>query len=401
MLFTFCYLFFLQGELLAQAQYIYSEGVTEYSVLYGALIITAILQLVQWLVSLAVRLPGRFHALSYVPSFLALAMLTDINQATMEHFSFGLWTWLAPTVFFLFVLLVFAAHRIEALLQESTSMSWPNILWPNYLALFVLMLLCGGTQIASDAYMYELKTERLILLGRYADAAAVGRKSLANSRRLSNLRMYALSMQDSLPYYLFSYPQEHGMQGLLCLSDTDARHRRLTATDIAASMGFSFSRQSMPIDRCFQLAVALNDSLIDSLVQVDSLRLASSDSLRRDRDLRLRSRRMKRHRAADYFLCALLLKRDLKTFAAQLPLYYPYNDTVQASFNALPTAYQQAMVLVTPELGDSALLADYFGYEEMKDTLRSPVVRRNLTRRRFGKTYWWYYDNPRPAALIP
>ena len=60
MLFSFCYLFFLQGEILAEAQFVYSKGITSYNILIGAIIITVILQIVQWIVNISSRLPSRW-----------------------------------------------------------------------------------------------------------------------------------------------------------------------------------------------------------------------------------------------------------------------------------------------------------------------------------------------------
>ena len=72
MLFSFCYLFFLHGELLAEAQFVYSNGITTYNLLIGAIIITVVLQIVQWIVGLLSNLPTRWHALSYLPSMVVL-----------------------------------------------------------------------------------------------------------------------------------------------------------------------------------------------------------------------------------------------------------------------------------------------------------------------------------------
>ena len=47
MLFSFCYLFFLEGEILAEAQFVFSKGVTSYDIMTGAILITLVLQLVQ------------------------------------------------------------------------------------------------------------------------------------------------------------------------------------------------------------------------------------------------------------------------------------------------------------------------------------------------------------------
>ena len=87
-LFTFCYLYFLEGEVLAEAQYVFSKGVTTYSILIGAGIITLVLALLQKLVAFVSRLPEKLHALSYIPSALALAILTDTDEHVMNDFSF-------------------------------------------------------------------------------------------------------------------------------------------------------------------------------------------------------------------------------------------------------------------------------------------------------------------------
>ena len=47
-LFSFCYLFCLQGEILAEAQFVYSKGVTSYNILIGAIVISVVLQIIQW-----------------------------------------------------------------------------------------------------------------------------------------------------------------------------------------------------------------------------------------------------------------------------------------------------------------------------------------------------------------
>ena len=57
-LFSFLYLFCLQCDVLAEAQYVFSGGVTSYSRLWGALIITAILLAVQGVVAKYTQLTG-------------------------------------------------------------------------------------------------------------------------------------------------------------------------------------------------------------------------------------------------------------------------------------------------------------------------------------------------------
>ena len=140
MLFSICYLFFLQGEILAEAQFVYSRGITAYNLLIGAIIITAVLQIIQWLVSQLSRLPSQCHALSYLPSMLLLAMLTDLNQAAIAHFSFGAWLWVTPCVLVAYILLALLVQKIN----HNTPFERQNIksqTYPNFIILFFMMFI--------------------------------------------------------------------------------------------------------------------------------------------------------------------------------------------------------------------------------------------------------------------
>ena len=58
----------MQGDLLAEAQYVYSEGITTYSPLAGAFIITFILLIIQWVIRIILPFNENYYALSYFPS---------------------------------------------------------------------------------------------------------------------------------------------------------------------------------------------------------------------------------------------------------------------------------------------------------------------------------------------
>ena len=111
MLFSFCYLYFLQGEIRAEAQFVYSRGITSYDMLWGAIITTMVLQIVQWVVATASGLPSRWHALSYLPSMLILAILTNVSKEVLVDFTLGKWVWIAPSVLLFYVLFVFGARK--------------------------------------------------------------------------------------------------------------------------------------------------------------------------------------------------------------------------------------------------------------------------------------------------
>ena len=354
MLFSFCYLFFLQGEILAEAQFVYSKGVTSYDILIGAIIITVILQIVQWIVSMLSRLPSRAHALSYLPSMLLLAMLTDVNEEAIEHFSFGAWVWVTPCILIAYILLVIFVKKVDHD-NSVDSRGIKSQIYPNFVILFLLILCVGAIPQTTDVYHYELKTERLILAKDYEGAAAVGKKSLRATARLTQLRMYALSKQDLLAENLFDYPQYYGSKGLLDIADTSSLER-FTTQDICFHLGAFCGKSIQTADRYYRLM--LGDSICNQ-------------------------------HTADYYLCSLLLDKKLPEFLRQLPRYYDLSDSI--AYESLPRAYREAL-LQTGKKTDFDTDARFRDYNELKASLKDETERINKTHREFGNTYWWYYD---------
>ena len=78
--FSFVWLYCFQADVLAAAQHVLSKGLTSYKPFVGAVLITLVLQVLQLIVFALTRLRKRSHALTYLPSMLALAVITDINS---------------------------------------------------------------------------------------------------------------------------------------------------------------------------------------------------------------------------------------------------------------------------------------------------------------------------------
>ena len=91
--FSFLWLFCFQADVIAVAQHVLSGGVTHYDRTVGALLITLVLQILQRVVATLTRLYRRTHAVTYLPSMLVLAVISDINADIDSHFSLGAWYW--------------------------------------------------------------------------------------------------------------------------------------------------------------------------------------------------------------------------------------------------------------------------------------------------------------------
>lgn len=374
LLFSFCYLFFLQGELLAEAQFVFSRGVTTYNLLAGAIIIPLVLLFLQWLVGIVSQLPPRFHALSYLPSMLLLAMITDVNKTTLVHFGIGAWAWIFPLALVGYILLTLLLRALDSRRYEPVG-DIRTQLYPNFIILLALTLMVGSIPKTTDVYHFELKAERLILEKDYEAASRVGERSLRTSARLTQLRMYALSKQGLLAERIFDYPQHDGSKGLLDVTDTLPDYR--------------FSPQAI----CLHLGAFSGNSV---------------HSTQRFFDLVLADDTLWNQQTVDYYLCSLLLDKRLSDFKKQLPRYYHHSDTVQQVFSQLPKAYREALMLTasssvvsqgkvpydadTLSVDDAELLQRFMDYNKEKAAYSDLTERMNLTHRHFGNTYWWYYD---------
>ena len=382
MLFSFCYLFFIQGEILAEAQFVFSKGVTTYNLLVGAIIITLVLQIVQWVVAMLSRLPSVCHALSYIPSVMMLCFLANINEERIADFSFGAWVWIVPVVLVAYIVLAIAVHALKENFSDS-DYDIKSQIYPNFIILFLLLLVVGTVPQSSDVYHYELKAERLILAGDYEEASRVGERSLASSARLTQLRMYALSRQGLLAERLFEYPQYDGARGLLDVSDTLSTYR-FSPQNICIYLGALCGKSMKSSARFYQL-------LLGGVQKEDTVVVLANEH------------------TVDYYLCSLLLERKLKDFQRELPRYYNLSDSIPDAYNSLPKSYREALLLIgqrnealkgnivvgtdtLARLTDAEMIAQFRDYQALKVELKDPAERVNLTHRTFGKTYWWYYD---------
>ena len=388
MAFTFTLVYCVKGELLAYAQHVYSAGVTHYNLLIGAIIITLVLQALQMVIAWLLPLPLRVHALTYLPSCLGLVMLTNITPEVIAHFHFGLWTWIAPLLLILYVLVAILARHLCKPVRHVHDASLFFV--SNYGILLVLLALSACIDLTRDTFLMELKQERLIVEHRYEEAARVGETCLDPTQRMLCLRAFALAQTDDLAECLFDMPQLHGSDGLLCVEDTCRRLRRFDTQNICRTLG-AYCGTVSSTDSYLRLLLEHLGVQQDSLLQVDTAYIASSDSVRLVHE-KFTARNLHQQRLAlEYYTLSQLLSRQLDSLPALLDRRAQLRgDTTH--IDPLPRAYAEAICLIDTLKADTATLARLHNYQQMCDTISHPIARRNLSRRKFGNTYWWYYD---------
>ena len=387
------FLYFIQGDLLAEAQYVYSNGLTTYSILFGAIILTVVLLIVSRVMNILFHYPSELYVLSYLPSFLLLSVITSVNIDAFRDFTFGEWIWVFPLVLVVyFILILLIIPKLEHFKRKSSNNYFTKLIWRNSLIFLLLSLLTASVSNTNNVIYYELKAERLILNGKYDDVLEVGAKSLETSRRLTELRMYALAKTGRLCDDLFDYPQYYGVDGLLDISDTTESYYRFSSKNICKSMGAYCDKSVKSSGRYLQIMKEkfsiVDDSVLDTL---------SNDSLIGNLCKKCYIRNKKN--IDSYYLAYLLLDKNLDGVLRYFDNKYVFGDS-------LPQAVKEALLLSKSfefkdslisdtcyySLADTATVVKFIDYKLVSDTINDSTERRNRLRRKFGDTFWWYYD---------
>lgn len=367
-LFSFCYIFFLKGDLLAEAQFAFSNGVTHYSHFFGAVMITILLLLIQMLVLRMTGLNGRLYALTFLPSFLFLIVTTSVNKAVFEDFTFGSWGWVIPLVLVLYVILVIVikqmAYHFNSYDDDNHASKY---MWPNLITMLIMMLVCGSFHNTSDVEMYELKVEEELLDSNYEDAANIGKESLATSPRLNQLRCFALASMGKLGDSMLDYPQPYKGDGLIDLTDTFS-YERINSRNVCGTIGSYSGKSIKTVDRYLDLMLEADEKRENPMVR-------------------------------DYYLCNKLLNNELQDFLTVIHQYYALKDSFPVI--ELPKLYKEALVIEASTISedslnnfcDSVTLQTYRDYKTMCKDYEDDTERYNYTRRKFGNTFFWYRNN--------
>ena len=355
--FSVVYLSVFQKEVLEALHYSLAQGKTVYSPWMSAIIGTIVLLVLRWGVNVLVGLKGPLKALSYFPPCLLLGVLTDVGHGVYHGEGISAqWAWLLPLLLALYVVigkLLARACRlcVNPELEEGVMIN------SN---LFILLLLCLMTACIGNSdihFHHELKVEEALRKQDYEAARKVGLKSVDPSRNLTALRAYTMSREGTLGEYLFQYPQLYGAAGLL-MDTSDDKALRLNADSLYVYLG------ARP---------ALGEPAMNFF-----RRICEEES--------------GNYTTMDYYLSALLLERKLEQFVRAFDELYIVRDSVPYYYRQALFLYDKLHQSAKPIVVDEAMEEKWEAYMEEKNSLAGTVGEGNRMRRKFGDTYWWYYQ---------
>ena len=357
LLFAFLWLFFFEADVIAVAQHVLSRGETTYYPLAGAIIIILVLFVLQWLVSSFIRMPRNVYALTYLPSMLLLAFISDTDTDIDETLSIGKW-WVVPLALLIWAGVIWFARQWDGHNHNDRHSSDNPLLriWTNLLQMAIMMLFVAAVGSTNAVFHFSTHAEVALIHGDTDEVLRVGKKSLETNNRLTMLRVFALSKEGQLGESLFNYP-------------------------ISGS-----SEDMLPMRNSLQILSA--DSIWKHLGAIPS-RVCSAEEYYRalERDSLATSA------VADYRLCGCLIDRRLDDFVAQLPHYYEVADSLP-----LPYHYQEALVLYRhlhthPKLvyHHAVIDEDWKNFKQLESEYQLYSERKYKVFDRYGGSYWYYY----------
>ena len=353
-IFSFLYIYMLQGELLALVQDHLAQGQTSNNTFVTALLVTLLLIALQFLLNRVGQLHGKFEALSYLPSCVLLALITKVDNT----YTYSWRQWVVALVFVavIYLLCVWLCKNTF----ESRDTKFLRQLTPNLGVLTLLFLFTGWYGNNVPAEQMELAAWKHTHAERYDKVLEVGKRSDDCNVELTALRNLALAKTGQLGTKLFAYPQPYGSAGLMM-------NRYNVQTPSYGAKEFYNALGTTPYGG--ESATAFYHRM---MVKTDS-------AIYRD-----------------MYLSALLLDRNLEDFVAQTT-----KDQAVESIGSAPVHYQEAWLIYNEQhpftpiafVPDVAVAQRYHDYLALREEHASePIVLQNLSKRQFGDTYWYYYD---------
>lgn len=314
--------------------------------------LVAILLLIKIGLNKLFRLKGRYHALSFVPLFLLMILIT-ICEPRFSVLKAGI----LGLVLLLYI--PFISHLKNSVRKDDDFLT---LLIPNLIVFLLLFLFTTFMTNTDDVFHYELKTQRFLNKNNVKSALKVAGKESYTSQRLLALRCYAMARDNSMGEHLFEYPLVPGNTDLF-LHETDKEVMIYPLDSVKAFLGY------LPIQQ------STLEALHRQILQADTLT---------------------RTPLADYWLCTLLIKKDLGAFAHWLPRFYDIKQAEQQG--NLPRYYREALVLYKTVSLDPQIIfnsnqteVNFKDFKEMARQYSDKRIRKNYLRRNYGNTYWWHY----------
>lgn len=314
--------------------------------------------------------PLRLKAVAFLPSYIILGFLTGISPASVTSTENEI-----PVISFIALLLLSIVSIYLALIvheDRGEHAPTPNYLTPNLFISCLGMFFCVLLTNTDRQLHVQLSMAESIHKNDYAALEKLPLGETTSNNTITSMQVYALSKKGELADRLFSLPYLKGSGSML--PDTVPSALVYHTPSIIYGHLRAVPVGARPSAKAFfEKAVSRRSAML-------------ADTLATSEDSVLSMPLM------DYYLCALLLDKELERFVVELPKHYTPGEP-------LPVHYAEALALcdalempTTPFALDTTYGNRYNKYQELKLMHKDDVaVQRKSCVHEFPDTYWNYY----------
>ena len=361
-----------QYGIVALTHFVQSEQVTS-SVSDSTTFISAMLGTLMSLIPAIILLrtfhfPLRLKGLAFLPSYVVLGFLTGISPESVgaTEIEFPLLA---------FILLLIGSAVLVLLSQVYHENRGEHAPFANYLGTNLLISALGITLCIvltnTDRQLHvQLAMARAIHKNDYSQVANLHNGETTTNNTITSMQVLHLSKKGTLADELFTLPYLRGSQNLL----PDSSYA--TALYHTPTLVYGHLR-AVPVGKCKDVKCFLQNALSRRISQAHDYKDSLTVNI-----------------LTDYYLCALLLDRDLQTFQEELPKYY-------SAEQSLPRHYREALS-IQRALDTSSVATTFYQDAEM-DSLyvafssiqscnaNNTTVQRKQCYWTYPGSYWNYY----------
>ncbi len=307
----------------------------------------------------SMHFPIRMKAVALLPSYVVLGLLTGIAPSSVEattiHFP------IASTLVLLVVSIVaiFGSQIYHEDRGEHAPLA--DYLWSNVLLSCLGIGFCLVITNTDPQLHLQQPLAQTLHRGDYAFANSIHYGETTTNNTITALRALSLSKQGRMVDEVFSISGLNSSRGLLPDSTPSAL--------IYHSPGVVYAHlQAVPVNITGNVRDFLSKAIDIKMQRLQAPTATQADSLGVQPLM-------------DYYLCALLLDKDLSAFAAELPRFYGPNQV-------LPPRYAEALAMCRHD--STEIDSIYHQYTVLREGTPAPHTRKACAER-FPNTYWNYY----------
>ena len=314
--------------------------------------------------------PLPMKALAFLPSYIILGFLTGISPSSVSATENELHLLMPLLMLLVTTLLILFSQAYHENRGEHAPIF--NYLGINVLVSCVGMLSCIALTNTDRQLHVQLALADAMYRNDTLKMESILKGETVSNNNITAIQVFDLSRKGVLADKLFSINGLTGSESML--PDT------MPASLVYHTSSMVFEHLSVD-PGCDSLCVPdlLEKSLLEKMtLGTDSLSSADTETLKV---------------LADYYLCSLLLDRELKRFSSALSMYYDKGHT-------LPLHYREALCLIGSDTAgqhighvpDSVMYARYSDYMKMRQSLEEiPAVQYKECASAYPGSYWNYY----------